>query len=131
VPAIIDEHAGEAMSSAANTMKPKDHGRLLGSFPKDGIWTAVGMTRGQFLGIIAVSTALFVFIDGPVWHHLRDSHLARIIWSYTMIPPAVAGALYLNRKPRLGLLVAASVVIGLVKLVLTAVILVLIGLARM
>jgi hypothetical protein len=118
------------MDSVTDAVKSKDHGRLLGSFPKDGIWTSVGMTRGQFLGVIAVSTALFVLIDGPVWRHLRDSHLSRIMWSYAMIPPAVAVALYLNRKPRLGLLVAASVVIGLVKLVLTAVILVLIGLAQ-
>jgi hypothetical protein len=118
------------MDVAADTMKSKDQGRLLGSCPKDGIWTAVGMSRGQFLGVIALSTALFMFIDGPVWQHLRDSHLSRIIWSYMMIPPAVAGALYLNGKRSLGLLVAASVVVGLVKLVLTAVILVLIGLAR-
>ena len=82
------------------------------------------------LHLIAVSTMLFMFIDGPVWQHLRDSHLSRIVWSYTMIPLAVAASLYFNGKGRLGLLVAASVVIGIVKLVLTAVILVLIGLAR-
>jgi hypothetical protein len=124
-----DEHEGEVMDVAADT-KSEGSWPLVGLVPKDGIWTAVGMTRGQFLGVIAVSTALFVLIDGPVWQHLRDSHLSRILWSYMMIPPAVAGFLYLNGRTRLGLLVAATVVIGLVKLVLTAVILVLIGLAQ-
>jgi hypothetical protein len=119
------------MDVAADPDTQKGTRRLFGSFPKDGIWTSLGLTRGQFLGVITGATVLFVFIDGPVWTHLHTSHLARIVWSYLMIPPAVAGLLYLNGKLRLGLFIAGSVVISLVKLVLTAVILVLIALARM
>lgn len=103
---------------------------FFGSLPLDGIWTSVGLKRGQFLGIVVVTTLLFVFIDGPVWDHLRRSHFGRIVYSYAMIPPAVAAALYLNGNLRWGLLIAGTVVVGLVKLLLTAVVLVAIGLAR-
>jgi hypothetical protein len=104
--------------------------RFFGTLPIDGVWTSVGLTRNQFLGIVLLSTMLFVFVDGPLWNHLRHSHFARIVYSYAMIPGAVAIALRLNGKLRWGLLIAASVVVGLVKLLLTAVVLVAIGLAR-
>lgn len=103
---------------------------FFGSLPIEGIWTSVGLTRGQFIVIVAVSTLLFLFVDGPLWDHLRDSHLVRIVYSYAMIPAAVAAALYWNDNTRWGLLIAGSVVVSLVKLVLTAVILVGIGLMR-
>lgn len=104
--------------------------RFFGSLPIEGVWTSVGLSRDQFVAIVLLSTVLFVFIDGPLWQHLRHSHFARIVYSYAMIPAAVALALYLNGKLRWGLLIAATVVVGLVKLVLTAVVMVAIGLAR-
>jgi hypothetical protein len=103
--------------------------RLFGPFPARGVWTALGLTRGQFLGILLLSVTLFVFVDGPLWAHVRDGHLTRIAVSYGIIPPAVAAALYRNRGFRPALLLGASTVIALVKLVLTAALLVAIALA--
>lgn len=105
-------------------------GRFFGSFPVDGVWSSVGLTRGQFLWVIGLSTLLFLYIEGPLWDHLRDSHLARIAYSYAFIPPAVGVALGYNGQLRWTLLAAATVVIGLVKLLLTAVMLVGFGLMR-
>jgi hypothetical protein len=103
---------------------------FFGPLPIEGVWTAVGMTRGQFAGIVVLSTALFVFIDGPIWSGVHDSHFARIVYSYALIPPLVAAALHFNGRLGWGLAIAASVVVGLVKLVLTAVIVVVVGLAN-
>jgi len=118
------------MTVAADRNEERQKAPFFGSLPIDGIWTSLGLTRGQFFAIVALTTLLFLFIDGPVWDHLRQSHFGRIVYSYAMIPPSVAAALYWNGKLRWGPLIAASVVVGLVKLVLTAVILVGIGLAR-
>jgi len=108
----------------------KGHAPFFGPLPTRGIWTAVGLTRGQFFFILTVSVAMFVFLYGPLWLHARDSHLARIVWSYLVIVPMVWAALYRSGKARVVTVVAASVVVGLVKLVLTAVILVAIGLLQ-
>jgi hypothetical protein len=94
------------------------------------MWTAVGLTRGQFFLILAVSIAMFLFLDGPLWLHTHESHFWRIGWSYLAIVPMAWVALYRNGKAHLGTIVAASVVVGLVKLVVTAVILVAIGLGQ-
>jgi hypothetical protein len=111
-------------------MSKSGHGALFGPLPTRGIWTSLDLTRGQFLFIIALSVGLFVFIDGPLWVHAHESHFWRIVLSYLAIPVAVAAALYWNRKARAVTAVVASIVIALVKLVLTAVILVAIGLAQ-
>ena len=108
---------------------PEPRARLFGPLPVQGIWTALGLTRVQFVGILLLSVTLFVFVDGPLWAHVRDGHLIRIGVSYGIIPPAVAGALYWNRGFRPALLLGASTVIALVKLVLTAALLVAIALA--
>lgn len=97
---------------------------LFGPLPRRGPWTAVGLDRGQFLAILAASVALFVWIGGPVWSHLRTSHLDRIAWSYAAIPPMVAGALAWNGRFGWLRLLEGSALIALVKLVLTAVVLV-------
>jgi hypothetical protein len=104
-------------------------GRLFGPLPVRGLWTALGLTRAQFIGILLLSVALFVFVDGPLWAHLRDGHLTRIGVSYGIIVPAVAAALYRNRSLRPVLLLTAITVIALVKLLLTAGLLVAIALA--
>jgi hypothetical protein len=101
-----------------------------GPLPTHGIWTAVGLRRGQFLAVLTLSIVLFVLVDGPVWRHLRDGHLVRIAVSYGAIPPAVMAALARNGTLTPRLLVAASAVIALLKLVLTAGLLVAIALAN-
>jgi hypothetical protein len=73
---------------------------------------------------------LFLFIGGPLWAHARASHFWRINVSYAVIPLAVAAAFYRNGRARLVPIIVASAVIALVKLVVTAVLLVLIGVAQ-
>jgi hypothetical protein len=102
---------------------------FFGTLPERGPWTAVGLTRAQFLLILALSVVLFVFVGGPVWTHLRDGHFARIALSYGVIPPAVAVALHRNGRVRPLLVVGASAVIALVKLLVTAALLVVFALA--
>ena len=103
---------------------------LFGPLPTRGIWTALELTRTQFLCILALSVALFLFIGGPLWTHARASHFWRINLSYAVIPIAVTVAFYRNGKPRVAPIVVASVAIALVKLVVTAVLLVMIGVAQ-
>lgn len=103
---------------------------LFGPLPTQGIWTALELTRGQFTLILIGAVGLFIFIGGPVWAHTRDSHFWRIGLSYAAIPPAVALALYRNDKMKSVTVIVASVVISLLKLVLTAALLVLIGVAQ-
>ena len=104
--------------------------RFFGALPERGPWTAVGLTRAQFLVILGLSVVLFVFVGGPVWTHLRDGHFARIAVSYGVIPPAVAVALRRSGRVRPLVVVGASAVIALVKLVVTAALLVAVALAR-
>lgn len=108
----------------------RGHTPFFGPLPTRGMWTAVSLTRGQFFLILTVSIAMFLFLDGPLWLHTRESHFWRIGWSYLAIVPMAWVALYRNGKVHLSTVVAASVVVGLVKLVLTAVILVVIGLGQ-
>jgi hypothetical protein len=110
---------------------PKPRTPFFGPLPTVGLWTALGLTRGQFLTITVGSVALFVFVGGPVWNHVRDRHFERLAWSYAAIPLGVAWALHHNRTAgRLGQLVASSGVIGLLKLVVTALLLALLGIGR-
>lgn len=106
------------------------HPRFFGGFPERGIWTPLGLSRGQFFAILAGSILLFVVVDGPVWSHLRETHFARITVSYAVIPVAVTAALYRNGKARLLTVVVASAVVALLKLVATAALLVGLALAR-
>jgi hypothetical protein len=105
------------------------HDRFFGGFPDDGIWTSLGLGRGQFFAILALSTLLFVFVGGPVWRHVHDPHFLRITVSYAAILPAVWAALARNRAARLPLILGASAVLALVKLVVTAALLVMLALA--
>ncbi len=103
---------------------------LFGPLPVRGIWTPLGLTRGQFLTILGVSVVLFLGVGGPLWTHLHDHHFGRIVLSYGVIPVGVAAALYRNGRVRLLPVVVASAVIALLKLVLTAGLLVVVALAR-
>ena len=103
---------------------------LFGPLPERGIWTALALTRGQFLAILGLAVGLFLVVGGPLWSHLHDGHLKRIAVSYGVIPPAVILALVRNRAARTRAVLAASAVLALVKLVLTAGLLVAVALAR-
>jgi hypothetical protein len=102
---------------------------FFGPLPTRGIWTAFDLTRDQFLLILALSVGLFVFIGGPIWSHAHDSHFWRIALSYLVIPLAVALSLLRNDKLAPAPLIVGSAVLSLVKLVLTAVLLVGVGVA--
>jgi hypothetical protein len=103
---------------------------IFGGLPEEGLWTTLALTRAQFMIILALSIVLFVFVDGPVWRHLHASHFVRITVSYGAIPLAVAVALARNGKARPLLVIAASAVLALIKLVLTAGLLVALAIAE-
>ena len=105
-------------------------GPLFAPLPEHGIWTRLGLGRGQFLGILALSVGLFVLVGGPVWLHVHDGHFVRITLSYGVIPVAVGAALWSNRTLRPGLLIGGSAVIAGLKLVLTAGLLLVLAIAR-
>ena len=98
--------------------------------PATGPWQALGLTRGQFLAILAISSALFLWIGGPLWQHLRGQHGARLTWSYLAIAPMVAASLWHNRTWSVGHLIAGTGAIALLKLLATAGLMVLLTLAR-
>ncbi len=103
---------------------------FFGGLPDRGIWTALALTRAQFFLILALSLGLFLFVDGPLWQHVHASHFVRILVSYGVIPFAVTAALARNRQARPWLVIGASAVLAVIKLVLTAGLLVAIALAR-
>ena len=103
---------------------------LFSPLPTHGIWSAADLTRGQFSLILVLSVLLFVFVGGPIWLHARESHFWRINISYAAIVPAVALALWQNRKLQLAQWIVGTALISIAKLVITAVILVVVGVAR-
>jgi hypothetical protein len=103
---------------------------FFGGLPERGPWTAVGLGRTAFLAILGISVALFVFVDGPVWAHLHDRHAARIAVSYGIVPVGVVVALRREGRLRPAAVAGATAVIALLKLVLTAGLLVALALAR-
>jgi hypothetical protein len=103
--------------------------RLFGPLPALGPWTAVGLSRGEFLGVLVLSVGLFVFVGGPVWAHLREPHFARITVSYAVIPGLVALAQWRAGTLRLGSFVGASALLAALKLVATAGLTVALGIA--
>jgi hypothetical protein len=100
---------------------------FIGPLPVTGPWTAFGLGRGQFFLVLLVAIALFVWLDGPVWRHLHDQHLRRLLVSYVVIPPAVAAAQVRNGTFGWGRLLGATVTLAVIKLVVTAVVLAVCG----
>ena len=88
--------------------------------PRHGIWDAVGLRRFQFFGILLLSISLFLFLGGPAWHALKGAHTMRIGISYLVIPVLVAGAQWHNGSLRFRSWFEASLLIGLIKLIATA-----------
>jgi hypothetical protein len=98
--------------------------RFFGPLPTRGPWTAVGLGAGGFFGILALAVLAFALVGGPVWADPRGAHFVRLAVSYALIPLAVAFVLRRERPFPLGRVVAASALLALVKLVLTALLLV-------
>jgi hypothetical protein len=92
------------------------------------VWTNVCLSAAQFAAILALSLLLFVFLDGPLWWHLRESHMLRILVSYAAIPVAVALALARNGELRPMPLLGGTLVIGVIKLLLTTLMVMVLGL---
>lgn len=109
---------------------PRHNSPFFGGLPRDGVWNSVHLSAGQFAAILFLSVALFVFWDGPLWWHLRQPHMTRIFISYAFIPMAVLIALYRNGQLRLMPWLGATLVIGVIKLLLTALLVMVLGLAR-
>ena len=95
-------------------------GPLFAPLPVDGVWTSVGLSRGQFFLILVASSLLFLLWGEPLWKDPRGAHLGRLVASYAFIPVACAAALAWNRKLTIPTLSAASAVIALLKLLVTA-----------
>ncbi len=102
---------------------------LIGPLPTRGLWTAVGLSRGPFLGILAVAVACFVLVGGPVWRDPHGDHFVRIALSYAVIVPLVVLAFRGRRPFPVGCATAAVLTIALVKLVVTALLLAVVALA--
>jgi hypothetical protein len=102
---------------------------FFGGLPDHGVWTALALSRAQFFAILGLALALFLFVDGPVWQHVRAPHFNRITVSYAAIPVGVVAALARNRRLSLRLVIAGSAVLSLIKLVLTAGLLVALAIA--
>ena len=94
-----------------------------------GPWTAVGLSRGWFFAILALSLVGFVFIGGPIWMDPRGRHFGRITMSYLVIPAATAVAFRRHRPFPFGRFVAATAMLSLIKLVVTAALLAVVVLA--
>lgn len=116
--------------TGVDTISRPAGGSFVDGFPQDGIWTSVGLGRGQFFAILGAALLVFLFLGGPVWTHVRDPHLLRIAVSYAVIPPAVLLALLRNRKCGVVPVAVASAVLAFVKLVLTAGLFIALALAR-
>lgn len=94
--------------------------RLFAPLPVDGVWSSVGLGRGQFFAILVASSLLFLLWGGPLWEDPRGAHLGRLVASYALIPVLCAAALARNRKLTATSFLAASGVVALLKLLVTA-----------
>lgn len=103
---------------------------LFAPLPVHGIWDAVDLSRAQFLVILSVSVLAFSFVGGPVWTHARESHFWRLGISYAIIPPLVLLAQWRGKRASWMGFFLGTTVISLIKLVLTASLLVFVGMLR-
>jgi hypothetical protein len=108
---------------------PSPRPRFFEALPQQGPWSAVGLTRGEFLGVLGASFAVFLLLGGPVWTHLRDSHFLRIGVSYAVIPLLVAAAQWRSGTLGAGAFLGATALLAAAKLVLTAGLTVALGIA--
>ena len=127
-PPCVPSRGPEAGASASGALR-RGPVAFIGPLPATGPWSAFGLGRGQFFAVLLGAIALFVLIGGPVWRHVHDPHFARLAWSYAVIPPAIAAAQLRNGSFGWGRLFGATVTIGVLKLVVTAVVLAVCGMA--
>ncbi|MBM4267772.1 MAG: hypothetical protein FJ144_14375 [Deltaproteobacteria bacterium] len=88
--------------------------------PTRGPWTALGLSRGPFFAILAAACLVYLFWGGAVWSDVGESEFARIVVSYAVIPLGAAIALRREGHLSWAALLAASGVIAVSKLLLTA-----------
>jgi hypothetical protein len=117
------------MSKIVEAGMPSSRAPLIGPLPRNGPWTAVALSRGEFLAVLAVAVGLFLVLGGPIWLHLHDPHFVRIAASYAVIPLLVAVAQWRSGTLRAGVFLGATALIAAVKLVLTAGLTVILGIA--
>ncbi len=98
--------------------------------PATGPWTSLGLTRAAFFAVLLGSSLMFLVVPSPLWTHLRDGHFTRLAVSYAVIPAAIATLLALDGRLTMGLLLRGTLVLALLKLVLTTVLMMAIALAR-
>lgn len=79
------------------------------------------VSRAQFVGSLAASVVLFLFITGPLWRHAGDvSRLDTAIWySYGAIPLLIAGCLLASRRWSLRGFLLDTMALTLTKYVVT------------
>jgi len=118
-------------TEAGTPTRDERHGAraLFAPLPEHGPWTPLHLTRGQFLAIVTGACLVYAFTGGPLWTHLGESDFVRIAVSYAVIPLAVAAALWWNGALRFSLWLAASAVIAALKLVITALLALVLGIA--
>ncbi|HEY8514077.1 MAG TPA: hypothetical protein VIS07_01020 [Candidatus Binatia bacterium] len=102
---------------------------LFAPLPVRGPWTPLHLTRAQFVAILTLACLVYAFLGGPLWRHLGEGDFARIVVSYAVIPLGVAAALARNRELRFGLWLGASAVLAALKLILTATLALVLGIA--
>ncbi|MBY0277212.1 hypothetical protein K2Z84_17900 [Candidatus Binatia bacterium] len=110
--------------------RPAERFRLFAPLPVSGPWTALGLSRGQFLAILVGACLIYLFLGGPLWAHLRQNDFVRISVSYLAIPLAVAVAQRHNGTLKLATWFAASGVVASLKLLITAGIAVALGISH-
>ncbi len=95
---------------------------FFGRFPSRGVWTVLGLTRVHFFVILTISVVAFLFLDGPLWENLAANHFRRIVVSYTAIPAMILVSQFLRDRVDWAKVFGGSVVIGVIKLLITALI---------
>jgi hypothetical protein len=98
--------------------------------PATGPWTHLGISRAAFFAVLLGSILTFLLVPSPLWTHLRDGHFTRLAVSYAVIPAAVAVLLAREGRLAVGLLLRGTLVLALLKLVLTTMLMMAIALAR-
>ncbi len=106
----MSDHRGESRAA------------FFGSFPTRGVWTVLGLTRVQFFAILTIAVISFLFLDGPLWQNLTTNHFRRIVVSYTAIPAMIFICQFSRGGVDWPRMFGGSVVIGVIKLLITALI---------
>lgn len=80
-----------------------------------------GLTRFQWIALLAVLLGVFLFAEGPIWEHPWDVDRAAW-WSYLPIPFLVAGALAWKKRLRAPALLVDTIGVTMAKFAITYVV---------